>query len=65
MVDLIYGNNHRDLRFAVSMKARVFADGHEYDARPCGIFISGTGFEADDMYQDNTFGDLRVDRYDQ
>ena len=65
MVDLIYGNNHRDLRFAISMKAHVFADGHKYDARPFGIFISGTGFEADDIYQDNTLGYLRVDRYDQ
>ena len=35
MVDLVYGNNHRDLHFAISLKARVFADGHEYDARPC------------------------------
>ena len=35
MVDSVYGNNHRDLRFAISLKARVFADGHKYDARPC------------------------------
>ena len=52
MVDLVYGNNHRDLRFAISLKSRVFADGHEYDARPCRISISGTAFEANDIYQD-------------
>ena len=50
MVDLIYGNNHRDLRFSISMKARIFADGHEYDVRPCAISISGTGFEGEDIY---------------
>ena len=65
MVDSVYGNNHRDLRFAISLKARVFADGHEYDARPCRVSISGTAFEANDIYQDNTFGDLHVERYDQ
>ena len=65
MVDLVYGNKHRDLRFAISLKACVFADGYEYDARPCGISISGTGFESNDIYQDNTFGDLHVERYDQ
>tara|TARA_B100002051_G_C16363512_1_gene452207 strand:+ start:219 stop:422 length:204 start_codon:yes stop_codon:yes gene_type:complete len=32
--------------------------------RPCAISISGTGFEADNIYQDNTLGDLRVYRYD-
>ena len=57
---MVYGNNHRDLRFVISPKARVFADVHEYDARPCGIAIRGTGFEANDIYQDDTFGDLRV-----
>ena len=65
MVDLVYGNNHRDLRFAISLKACVFADGHEYDATSYGISISGTAFEANDIYQNNTFGDLHVERYDQ
>ena len=65
MVDLVYGNNHRDLHFAISLKTRVFADGHENDARPCRISISGTAFEANAIYQDNTFGDLHVERYDQ
>ena len=61
---MVYCSNHRDLRFAISLKARVFADGREYDARPRGISISGTAFEANDIYQDNIFGDLHVERYD-
>ena len=65
MVDSIYGNNHRGLRFAIRLTARVCADGPEYDARLCRISNSGTAFEANDIYQDNTFGDLHVERYDQ
>ncbi len=64
MIGPVQGNARRDPRFAVNLKARAVAEGHEYDAVLTDISISGAALEANDLYANNTFVELHVEGHD-